>query len=208
MKKLLSLCLALLLVLLMGVPSWAFAQQIYTSETLTTINDAFFTYMLALCQGEPEIDMVGTTGLIQYNDNSFTYGYNDVGVIHGGAYSQKNTVTLGMGTGLEENEDHWYMSLTFSPEASDLTIQGCGYAFMLACGQVGLQLPEDMNESSDLVWGMLDVLFSQDEIAIEMNGLVFIHKALEGGSHLLAVDSLPYYNGFYYNSIENYFVIE
>lgn len=208
MKKTLCLCLALFVALLAALPAMASAQQVYTSETLTTINNAFFTYMLTLCENEPEIDMVGSTGLIQYNDNSFTYSYDDVGVIHGGAYSQQNTVTLGIGTGLDEHEDHWYMSLSFTPEASQLTIQASAYAFMLACAEVGLPLPEDIEEKSDISWAILDALFAEDEIAIEMGDLVLIHKALEGGSHLLAVDSLAYYNGFYYNSIENYYVIE
>ncbi len=207
MKKMLCLSLALIVLLFAAIPT-ALAQQIYTSDTLITISDAFFSYMLSLCKSEPEIDMVGSTGLIQYTDSSFTYSYDNVGVIHGGAYSQQNTVTLGLGTGLEENEDHWYMSLTYSPEASELTIQASGYAFMLACAEVGLPLPEDIDEKNNMCWGLLDVLYGKEQIAIEMGGLVLIHKALEGGSHLLAVDSLPYYNGFYYNSIEDYYVIE
>lgn len=207
MKKKLCLSLALIVLLFAAIPT-ALAQQIYTSDTLIKISDAFFGYMLSLCKSEPEIDMVGSTGLIQYTDSSFTYSYDNVGVIHGGAYSQQNTVTLGLGTGLEENEDHWYMSLTYSPEASELTIQASGYAFMLACAEVGLPLPEDIDEKNNMCWGLLDVLYGKEQIAIEMGGLVLIHKALEGGSHLLAVDSLPYYNGFYYNSIEDYYVIE
>lgn len=207
MKKMLCLSLALIVLLFAAIPT-ALAQQIYTSDTLIKISDAFFGYMLSLCKSEPEIDMVGSTGLIQYTDSSFTYSYDNVGVIHGGAYSQQNTVTLGLGTGLEENEDHWYMSLTYSPEASELTIQASGYAFMLACAEVGLPLPEDIDEKNNMCWGLLDVLYGKEQIAIEMGGLVLIHKALEGGSHLLAVDSLPYYNGFYYNSIEDYYVIE
>lgn len=207
MKKMLCLSLALIVLLFAAIPT-ALAQQIYTSDTLIKISDAFFSYMLSLCKSEPEIDMVGSTGLIQYTDSSFTYSYDNVGVIHGGAYSQQNTVMLGLGTGLEENEDHWYMSLTYSPEASELTIQASGYAFMLACAEVGLPLPEDVDERNNMCWGLLDVLYGKEQIAIEMGGLVLIHKALEGGSHLLAVDSLPYYNGFYYNSIEDYYVIE
>lgn len=208
MKKLLASLMTVLFLVSLLTAGCAAGYQPYASETLMRINEAFFSYMLALSGELEEVDMIGTTGIIQYNDNSFTYSYDDVGVIHGGAYSEKNTVSLGVGTGLDENEDHWYMSLTFSPEASGMTLYACGYSLLYACAEVGLQLPEDNTESNELVGEILDTLFSTDQIAIETDGLVLIHKTLDGGSHLLAVDSLPYYNGFYYNSIENYFKID
>lgn len=47
-----------------------------------------------------------------------------------------------------------------------------------------------------------------DDIAVQIGDYVLVHKALSGGQYLLAIDTLAYYDEFYYNDTENYFVME
>ena len=205
----------LLLAMFAGMSCTAFAAsdkaelETYTSKNLESFSIYFDTFvMLFASAAEEPVDIVATTGKISYDENSFNYGDSGIGVISGGAYSENGTVTLGMGTGIGENEDYWYVSLTFSPEASIDTIMANSLAFILAASEAEPDA-EDFDEQLAAAAEIADFLFSSDEpVAFESEGMVLLHKVLGGGTHLLALDSVEYYDEFYYNDIENYIVAD
>lgn len=207
MKKLFSLLLVLTLALGLALPARA-DYQLYASDTLSTWCQTFTTYLLAYADvSEDPVDVLTSTGGIIYDEASFNYSEDGVLVVSGGAYSTNNTMTLGIGTGMDENEDYWYASILYNAEASDSTIIYSGVAFMQACSALGLNLGGE-ETYLDNAFMLLDILFSSEDIAVEKDGMVLVHKIFEGGSELLAVDSLAYYNGFYYNDTENYIVLD
>lgn len=209
MKKIVALLLSLVLVC--STASALADYQSYTSKTLALWCNAFNYYATALAQNDSlsgAVDLPVAGGSIIYNESSYTYGYSGVGVIHGGAYSPNNTVTLGVGTGLDDQENYWYASLTYSAEASSATNQVAGFAFMLACVETGLPLDKNSSDFFSTMGLILDTLWSSDNMAIQMGDLVLVHKMISGNRHLLAVDSLAYYDEFYYNDTENYIVLD
>lgn len=218
MKKLIGFLLILAMLCGMGCTALADSGSDdlmeCANETLIRFSSTFNDYILSLASASVEeadeaIDFVVCNGVIKYDENSFNYGDSGVGVVSGGAYSVNNTITMGMGSGIDEDEDLWYVSLTFSPEASDVTLASHALAFILSCGELGMELADDPDEYVDAAIAIADILFSAEEpIAIESNGMVLLHKDLGGGTHLLAVDSVEYYDEFYYNDIENYLVAD
>lgn len=208
MKKLIALFLALTLML--GIASPALAEyKSYLSETLSIWNAYYCAYVEAFANSFPEDMVVDTpfpSGGIIYDENSFTYGpYTGVGVIHGGCYSPNNTITMGFGTGMGENENYWYASITYSPECNAPTLVATANALLLASIQAGVPLEtDDLNELMDFMQEVLQY----DDIAVQIGDYVLVHKALSGGQYLLAIDSLAYYDEFYYNDTENYIVLE
>lgn len=208
MKKLIALFLALTVML--GIASPALAEyESYASKTMKTWTAYYGAYVEDFAKVLQEGEVLDTpfpTGGILYNENSFTYGpYTGVGVIHGGCISPNNTMTMGFGTGMGEDENYWYVSITYSPECNGATLAATSYAFLRASIHAGVPL-----DSSDLN-GMMDFLQTIlycDDIAVQIGDYVLVHKNLSGGQHLLAIDSLAYYDEFYYNDTENYYVLE
>lgn len=217
MKRTVMVALSLMLSLCMMTPASAGAA--YVNTTLIAWSNAFngFADLLAKNDGISEpADVPFTTGRIVADEESFTEGYSGVKVAHGGMYSPNGTVTLGCGTGVvyKNNElnyfadgDYWYVSLTYSAEASQKTLKVTGMAFVLACVKVGLPIPAD-DTMIQHVSELLDLLFAYDNIALQMGDLVLVHKILPGDQHLLAVDTVLYYDEFYYNDTENYFILD
>ncbi len=208
MKKLLAMFLILTMMLSIASPALADYQQ-YASETLLTWSMYYNSYVQVFAEGLSEDAVVDTpfpSGIIVYDENSYTYGpYTGVGVIHGGQYSLNNTTTIGMGTGLDEDEKYWYVSITYSPEHNDETLFVTSAAFALASIQVGLPLDDsDIELLMEFMYGLM----SNDDIAVQIGDYVLVHKALSGGQYLLAIDTLAYYDEFYYNDTENYYVME
>lgn len=211
MKRLLALLLAL--ILLFGSTVCALAEtQTYTSPTLENWAYYYDLFLLTFTEDLDEafddaaMDTLLVTGNINYDENSFTYGpATGVPVIHGGAYSANGTVSLGMGTGLGENENYWYVSLTFSPECNLTTMRITSIVFLLAGIKAGVPLAvSDGSELTDLH----NVLMSYDDIALQIGDYVLVHKVLSGDRDLLALDTLAYYDEFYYNDTENYYTLE
>ena len=213
MKKIISMFLVLTLIFGMCCTAFAASDpselKTYTSKNLENFSTYFDTFVLLLASvSEEPIDVVATTGKISYDENSFNYGDSGIGVISGGAYSKNGTVTMGMGTGIDENEDYWYVSLTFSPEASSDTVLANSLAFILAASETDIEA-EDFEEELEAAAMIADFLFASEEpVAFESDGQVLLHKLLSGGTHLLALDSVEYYDEFYYNDIENYIVAD
>lgn len=208
MKRLLALLLALSLLFGSTVSALA-GTRTYTSPTLENWANYYNLFLLKLTEGLDEdagVDAPYTSGRINYDENSFTYGPGTgVPVIHGGAYSANGTTTLGMGTGLDENEHYWYVSLTYSPERNSATLFAASLAFLLAGIKAGVPLEfSDISELTDL----LSILMSYDDIALQIGDYVFVHKVLSGDRDLLALDTLAYYDEFYYNDTENYYMLE
>ncbi len=208
MKKLLAMFLILTMMLSIASPALADYQK-YASETLLTWSMYYKSCVQAFAEVLPEGAVVDTpfpSGIIMYDENSYTYGpYTGVGVIHGGLYSLNNTTAIGMGTGLDENEKYWYVSITYSPEHNGETLFVTSAAFALASIQVGLPLDDsDIELLMEFMYGLM----SNDDIAVQIGDYVLVHKALSGGQYLLAIDTLAYYDEFYYNDTENYYVME
>ena len=209
MKKILAVILALALLLGLGLPVQAESVR-YSNETLVTWCGAYTSYLMALAdvfEGE-YVDMALANGSIIYREREIAYGPSGVPVIHGAAFSENGTVMLGNGSGLDGYEDHWYASLTFSPEASELTVYLSSMAFIMASGEVGFELPEDAGEMMAKAEELLTVLLSAESIAVEADGLVFVGKQLSDGRTLLAVDTVAYYDEFYYNDTDNYLIMD
>lgn len=217
MKKTAMAVMSLILCVCMMSP--ASAGTAYVNTTLTEWSAAFKYFANLLTQNDgisDSADIPFTSGRIVADEDSFTEGYSGVRVAHGGMYSPNGTVTLGCGTGVVyvnkdmnyfADDDYWYVSLTYSPEASNKTVNVTGMAFVLACIKVGLPIPTD-DTMLQRVAEMLDLLFAYDNIALQMGDLVLVHKLLPGDQHLLAVDTVLYYDEFYYNDTENYFIMD
>lgn len=207
MKKLTSLLLTMLMLFALTLPASA-ESPYYQSMKLAKWGYGYEILMSSWAESlEEPLDMPNVlSGHILYTLDSFTTGYSGTPVLNGGTGSSQNTVSLGMGVDMTE-EELWYVSLTFSPEASSATFAYSSMAMVLACMANDMQIPEGM-DWVDFATDICETLISAPETAIEYDGLVFVYKELEGGSRLMCVDSLAYYNDFYYNTIENYLLYE
>lgn len=208
MKKFLSLLLSLLL--LFGVSMPAVAEELppfYTSQVLQVWCDVhnMCIEQVVMPNVDVPIDVAVANAIIRTAGNEIVYSYSGVPTIHGGAISENETVTLGIGTGLEGYEKYWYTSLKYSPEVSEDTFMWTSYAFLLTSMVVFIE-DEAAGAKFEEEWA--GKLLTSDNIAVEINDVVFIGKELPGGIRILAVDSVDYYNEFYYNDTENYFVLD
>lgn len=208
MKKVLALVLSAALLLGITLPAHAttviFDNAVAWSNTFNQIAE-----LLASRGSNGEaVDLPIAGGMITFDENSITTGATGVQVVHGGTESPNQTVSYGTGSGLGENDNYWYFSLTYSAEASAATLHATGFAFLYASTQTGLPVDPTSDGALSLFGTLLDALFNSDNIAIKMGDVILVHKLLPGDRHLLAIDSLDYYNEFYYNDTDNFIVLE
>ena len=210
MKKRIAILMCLIILTCTALP--AYARERYVVPNLMNWSIAFNYFAEKLATADhlsapADIPLTGTT--LSDDPNNLTVGYSGVKVYNGGNYSADGTVTFGCGSGLERDNasDYWYVSLTFSPEVSESTKFVTAFAFMLANIDAGLPIPTGDNMLT-MIGELLDILFASDDIAIQMGDLIIVHKLLPGDLHLLALDTVQYYDEFYYNDTENFYVMD
>lgn len=177
----------------------------------------YMQYAMALSESVDDFSILEklafSAGKIGYFDHDARTGYTGQKVADGGASNQLGTCTLGVGAGLS-NENLWYVTNTYYPGLDYLTLRVSAISMILASDGLGVSLGEDDTAVATAMELADMLLASTESTAYQLDDVVYFCKLLdgrtplEGGMFILGVNSLEFYNEFYYGSIKNYNVIE
>lgn len=218
MKRIASLILCIILVLNF---TGAFAAEL--NELINPYAESFCTqytlFTLLLCDDAlNDINVLDnlafSTGNIRYFSSDARKGYTGQKVADGGAMNELGTCTIGVGAGID-NEDLWYVTNTYSGGLDYQTLLISAVAMCMASNGLGVNLGTDIDEVVNTSMQLAKMLISCTETtAYQLDDVVYLCKLLdnrsplEGGMFILGVESLDFYNEFYYGSVENYYVFE
>ncbi|MDD3411716.1 MAG: hypothetical protein PHY12_13010 [Eubacteriales bacterium] len=182
------------------------------AEELQTLTNPYITAWGQLYTEALNIEKMTDMALfsepkIHYADsgvrNGLKTGASGAVVANGGVHSQKETFTVGMGAGVD-NPELWYVSFVFTGKTSEQDLVYTVAAMLIGCHAVGLDLSTGDGEYEEHVMQVLEKLLSgKRPLMIEANGLVLVAKDLGDGQQLFAVDSLAYFDDFYYSDRSN-----
>lgn len=215
MKRILALIVCLTLALSC---SGALALEELINPNAEVLCSTYFMYTMALAESVENYgileNLTFSAGKIGYFPSDARTGYTGQKVADGGATNELGTCTLGVGAGID-NENLWYVTNTYSAGLDYLTLRVSAISMVMASHGLGVNLGDDAETAIATAMDLADLLLaSTTATAYQLDDVVYFCKPLdsraplEGGMFILGVNSLEFYNEFYYGTIKNYYVIE
>ncbi len=168
-----------------------------------------YTYYVALIENNTSYTGDRGTKYENFNLLFSEYRVSPQGYKVGDFYlpTRDGTFFIGAGMGLD-NDELWYITFTFDQSTKTTDLYNNTMALLAACDIIGVKFPEG-EEGNQLGNYIAELLCTADQdVAIEMQGVVMGVKLLSGGQRLVMIDSVEFYNAFYPGSIENYIVLD
>lgn len=214
MKRIVSLLLCLFLAC---SAAGAFADEL-VNPYITTHCEMYIHFMLSAAESLNDMEFLDnfafTAGKILYNRRDTRIGYTGQRVADGGAMNDLGTCTIGCGAGVD-NEELWYVTNTFSAGMEPHVLSTSALAMFLSAWPMCPAMGADADEAYENAGALADLLLSCNvSTAYQIGNLVFFCKPLDGraplngGMFILGVNSLDFYNEFYYGTIPNYIVLD
>lgn len=214
MKRIISLLLCLTLTC---SAVGAFAAELVNPYVETYCN-LYVKFMVSIAEdlGDPEFydHFAFSSGKILYYPQDVRTGYTGQKVADGGTSNSLGTCTFGCGAGVD-NENLWYVTNTFSAGADQLAITACALVMCYVAWPMCPELGADADEAYENASILADLLLNCNvSTAYQIGNVVFFVKPLDGrsplngGMFIIGVNSLDFYNEFYYGTIPNYIVLD
>lgn len=127
----------------------------------------------------------------------------DMQRLHGEVWNESATAAVMLDADAED-ASCWRAALLYTADAPEGTILAGSYALMMAAIQTGFPYGTDLHGIGEL----LDALFAQESIAAVKEGYVLIHQQQEDGSHLLAVESIGWFENVDHDTVEKVYRLE
>ena len=190
-KRFLALMLALLL------PMTVALADTYENPKLA----AFAEYYNAAIESFG-VSTVSISGTIAYDKSSVWTSTDGVRMIAGAVEDREKLTTINLGCGLDD-DSYWYVAFEIGDTPNSEDFKGF---FTSAVCAIALAEMDYFGSDSDTMVANFNVLYKKllgygSDVAVLHNDVLYGVKYLGEGTSLFFIDSMPYYEAFYANSM-------